>query len=93
MSRLFRPIAGRPVKIDGNITNPRRSTKTADERSQNKGGRLAVVPAKDWGCRMVVEIDGRPTHDREVNSGSNAVRVGAATLYKIKGSNLKTKMA
>jgi elongation factor P len=49
-----------------------------------------VVPAKDFKKRMVVEIDGAPHMIEHINVQTPSAR-GAATLYKIKARNLKTK--
>src|ERR1700744_3450427 len=49
-----------------------------------------VVPAKDFKRRMVVEIDGAPHMIEQIAVQSPSAR-GAATLYKIKARNLKTK--
>jgi elongation factor P len=49
-----------------------------------------VVPAKDFKKRMVVEIDGAPHMIEQINVQTPSAR-GAATLYKIKARNLKTK--
>jgi elongation factor P len=49
-----------------------------------------VVPAKDFKRRMVVEIDGAPHMIEHISVQTPSAR-GAATLYKIKARNLKTK--
>jgi elongation factor P len=49
-----------------------------------------VVPAKDFKKRMVVEIDGAPHIIEHITVQTPSAR-GAATLYKIKARNLKTK--
>jgi elongation factor P len=49
-----------------------------------------VVPAKDFKKRMVVEIDGAPHMIEQITVQTPSAR-GAATLYKIKARNLKTK--
>ncbi len=49
-----------------------------------------MVPAKDFKKRMVVEIDGAPHMIEQINVQTPSAR-GAATLYKIKARNLKTK--
>ena len=49
-----------------------------------------MVPAKDFKRRMVVEIDGEPHMIEQIQVQTPAAR-GAATLYKIKARNLKTK--
>ena len=49
-----------------------------------------MVPAKDFKKRMVVEIDGAPHMIEHINVQTPSAR-GAATLYKIKARNLKTK--
>lgn len=54
------------------------------------GGLAAVVPAKDFKRRMVVEIDGAPHMIEHIQVQTPSAR-GAATLYKIKARNLKTK--
>src|SRR5262245_31610420 len=54
------------------------------------GGWSAVVPAKDFKRRMVVEIDGAPHMIEQIQVQTPSAR-GAATLYKIKARNLKTK--
>jgi elongation factor P len=58
-------------------------------RRGNSGGTLAVVPAKDFKRRMVVEIDGAPHMIEQIQVQTPSAR-GAATLYKIKARNLKT---
>lgn len=50
----------------------------------------ALVSAKDFKRRMVVEIDGAPHMIESIQVQSPSAR-GAATLYKIKARNLKTK--
>jgi len=50
-----------------------------------------VVPAKDFKKRMVVEIDGAPHMIEHINVQTPSAR-GAATLYKIKARNLKSKV-
>ncbi len=50
----------------------------------------AVVPAKDFKRRMVVEIEGAPHMIEQIQVQTPSAR-GAATLYKIKARNLKTK--
>jgi elongation factor P len=54
-------------------------------------GRANVVPAKDFKKRMVVEIDGAPHMIEHINVQTPSAR-GAATLYKVKARNLKTKV-
>jgi len=54
------------------------------------GGMNNVVPAKDFKRRMVVEIDGAPHMIEQIQVQTPSAR-GAATLYKIKARNLKTK--
>lgn len=49
-----------------------------------------VVPAKDFKRRMVVEIDGAPHMIEHIQVQTPSAR-GAATLYKIKARNLKSK--
>ena len=49
-----------------------------------------MVPAKDFKRRMVVEIDGAPHMIEHISVQTPSAR-GAATLYKIKARNLKTK--
>jgi elongation factor P len=51
---------------------------------------LAVVPAKDFKRRMVVEIDGAPHMIEQIQVQTPSAR-GAATLYKVKARNLKTR--
>jgi elongation factor P len=51
---------------------------------------MAVVPAKDFKRRMVVEIDGVPHMIEHIQVQTPSAR-GAATLYKIKARNLKTQ--
>jgi elongation factor P len=53
-------------------------------------GSAAVVPAKDFKRRMVVEIDGAPHMIEHIQVQSPSAR-GAATLYKVKARNLKTR--
>lgn len=50
-----------------------------------------MVPAKDFKRRMVVEIDGAPHMIEHIQVQTPSAR-GAATLYKIKARNLKTKV-
>jgi elongation factor P len=57
--------------------------------SEIEGG-TTVVPAKDFKRRMVVEIDGAPHMIEQIQVQTPSAR-GAATLYKIKARNLKTK--
>lgn len=49
-----------------------------------------MVPAKDFKRRMVVEIDGAPHVIEQIQVQTPSAR-GAATLYKVKARNLKTK--
>ncbi len=49
-----------------------------------------VVPAKDFKKRMVVEIDGAPHMIEHINVQTPSAR-GAATLYKVRARNLKTR--
>ena len=49
-----------------------------------------MVPAKDFKRRMVFEIDGAPHMIEHIQVQSPSAR-GAATLYKIKARNLKTR--
>jgi elongation factor P len=49
-----------------------------------------VVPAKDFKKRMVVEIDGAPHMIEQIIVQTPSAR-GAATLYKVKARNLKTR--
>ena len=49
-----------------------------------------MVPAKDFKRRMVVEIDGVPHMIEHIQVQTPSAR-GAATLYKIKARNLKTR--
>jgi elongation factor P len=49
-----------------------------------------VVPAKDFKRRMVVDIDGAPHMIEAITVQTPSAR-GAATLYKIKARNLKTR--
>src|SRR5438270_7414166 len=55
-----------------------------------KGGLTAMVPAKDFKRRMVVEIDGAPHMIEQIQVQTPSAR-GAATLYKVKARNLKTR--
>ena len=50
-----------------------------------------MVPAKDFKRRMVVEIDGAPHMIEQIQVQTPSAR-GAATLYKVKARNLKTKL-
>ena len=50
-----------------------------------------MVPAKDFKKRMVVEIDGAPHMIEQIQVQTPSAR-GAATLYKLKARNLKTRM-
>jgi elongation factor P len=52
---------------------------------------VAVVPAKDFKRRMVVEIDGAPHMIEHITVQTPSAR-GAATLYKIKARNIKTRV-
>jgi elongation factor P len=54
------------------------------------GGTTDVVPAKDFKRRMVVEIDGAPHMIEQIQVQTPSAR-GAATLYKVKARNLKTR--
>ena len=58
--------------------------------SNEKKGTADVVPAKDFKRRMVIEIDGAPHMIEHIQVQTPSAR-GAATLYKIKARNLKTK--
>ncbi len=49
-----------------------------------------MVPAKEFKRRMVVEIDGAPHMIEHIQVQTPSAR-GAATLYKIKARNLKTR--
>ena len=49
-----------------------------------------MIPAKDFKRRMVVEIDGAPHMIEQIQVQTPSAR-GAATLYKIKARNLKTR--
>lgn len=49
-----------------------------------------MVPAKDFKRRMVIEIDGLPHMIEQIVVQTPSAR-GAATLYKIKARNLKTR--
>lgn len=49
-----------------------------------------MVPAKDFTKRMVVEIDGAPHMIEHILVQTPSAR-GAATLYKVKARNLKTR--
>ncbi len=49
-----------------------------------------MVPAKDFKRRMVVEIDGSPHMIESIQVQTPSAR-GAATLYKVKARNLKTR--
>ena len=49
-----------------------------------------MVPAKDFKRRMVVEIDGTPHMIEHIQVQSPSAR-GAATLYKVRARNLKTR--
>jgi elongation factor P len=62
-------------------------------RGPGEGVREAVdvVPAKDFKRRMVVEIDGAPHMIEHIQVQTPSAR-GAATLYKIKARNLKSKL-
>src|SRR4029079_12051672 len=55
-----------------------------------QGAFPTVVPAKDFKRRMVVEIDGAPHMIEHIQVQTPSAR-GAATLYKIKARNLKSK--
>lgn len=50
-----------------------------------------MVPAKDFKRRMVVDIDGSPHMIEQIIVQTPSAR-GAATLYKVKARNLKTKV-
>ena len=50
-----------------------------------------MVPAKDFKRRMVVDIDGTPHMIEHIQVQSPSAR-GAATLYKVKARNLKTRV-
>ena len=49
-----------------------------------------MVPAKDFKKRMVVEIDGAPHMIEQITVQTPSAR-GAATLYKVRARNLKSK--
>jgi elongation factor P len=49
-----------------------------------------MIPAKDFKRRMVVEIDGAPHMIEQIQVQTPSAR-GAATLYKVKARNLKTR--
>lgn len=49
-----------------------------------------MVPAKDFKRRMVVEIDGHPHIIEHIQVQTPSAR-GAATLYKVKARNLKSR--
>lgn len=49
-----------------------------------------MVPAKDFKRRMVVEIDGAPHMIEQIQVQTPSAR-GAATLYKVRARNLKTR--
>lgn len=49
-----------------------------------------MVPAKDFKKRMVVEIDGAPHIIEQIQVQTPSAR-GAATLYKVRARNLKTR--
>jgi elongation factor P len=49
-----------------------------------------VVPAKDFKRRMVVELDGVPHMIEQIHVQTPSAR-GAATLYKVRARNLKTR--
>ena len=49
-----------------------------------------MVPAKDFKRRMVVDIDGAPHMIEHIQVQSPSAR-GAATLYKVKARNLRTR--
>ncbi len=49
-----------------------------------------MLPAKDFKRRMVVEIDGAPHMIEQIIVQTPSAR-GAATLYKVKARNLKTR--
>jgi elongation factor P len=53
-------------------------------------GATFVVPAKDFKRRMVIEIDGLPHMIEQIQVQTPSAR-GAATLYKIRARNLKTR--
>lgn len=52
--------------------------------------RRIVIPAKDFKKRMVVEIDGSPHMIEQIQVQTPSAR-GAATLYKVRARNLKTR--
>src|SRR3954462_3199827 len=68
---------------------PRRSSDPSIDRGGG-GGSSAVVPAKDFKRRMVVEIDGAPHMIEQIQVQTPSAR-GAATLYKVKARNLKPR--
>src|SRR3954451_24902982 len=74
---------GRPSRIGRPCPGPGRP-------GRERGGLVVVVPAKDFKKRMVVEIDGAPHMIEHINVQTPSAR-GAATLYKVKARNLKTK--
>src|SRR3954465_14143223 len=54
------------------------------------GGSAAVVPAKDFKRRMVVEIDGAPHMIEQIQVKTPSAG-GAASLYKVKARNFQTE--
>src|SRR6201989_3018985 len=67
------------------------ASRRADARRVGEpGGWAAVIPAKDFKRRMVVEIDGAPHMIEQIQVQTPSAR-GAATLYKVKARNLKTQ--
>src|SRR5262249_37760743 len=69
---------------------PPPSTMMDPSRNPIQRGVVAVVPAKDFKRRMVVEIDGARHMIEQIQVQTPSAR-GAATLYKVKARNLKTK--
>src|SRR3954451_22352641 len=59
-------------------------------KTKRSGGATPVVPAKDFKRRMVIEIDGAPHMIEQIQVQTPSAR-GAATLYKVKARNLKTR--
>ncbi|HEU5118315.1 MAG TPA: elongation factor P-like protein YeiP, partial [Isosphaeraceae bacterium] len=49
-----------------------------------------MIPAKDFKKRMVVDIDGSPHMIEQIQVQTPSAR-GAATLYKVRARNLKTR--
>jgi elongation factor P len=72
------------------VVRPERRASCSFSNAESFKGPDPVVPAKDFKRRMVVDIDGAPHMIERIQVQTPSAR-GAATLYKIKARNLKTR--